>query len=142
MNKWAKYLIVAFAWTIILAVLEWIGVTVGFWKYSLEIEVLGVWSFLVYYPLVLIAGYIMSVIIDVEITEETHWFHDGFITFSLGSILAMAMQVGRMFDILGYQSGWNAACCWILQIAQIVLLRGLLGKVYFWKLKGSKGRPK
>ncbi len=138
MNRWVKYLIAAFAWTVILAGIEWIGVTAGFWKYRVEIEALGIWSFLVYYPLVLIAGYVLSVIIDVEITRESHWFHDGLITFSLGSVLAMAMQVGRLFDILGYQSGWNAACCWILQTAQIVLLRALLGKLYFWKLKGSE----
>jgi hypothetical protein len=138
MNKWLKYFIVAIIWTAILAFLEWIGVTSGHWKYTLEIESLGVWSFLVYYPLVFVAGYAMSAIVDAEITKETHWFHDGLITFSLGSIMAMSMQVSRMLDIFGYQGNWNAVCCWILQTSQIVILQVLMGRIYFSKLWRQK----
>ena len=134
MNKWVRYLFVALVWTVILAFLEWTGVATGQWKYTLEIEPLGVWSFLVYYPLVYVAGYVMSAIIEVEITRESHWFHDGFTTFSLGSIMAMSMQVSRYLNIFGYQSDWNVVCCWILQTSQIVLLQCLLGRIYFSKL--------
>ncbi|MEW5944599.1 MAG: hypothetical protein AB1742_00215 [bacterium] len=139
-NRWIRYLFAALVWTGILASLEWLGVTTGQWKYALEIETLGAWSFLVYYPLVIIAGYVMCPVIEAEITRESHWFHDGFITFSLGSIMAMAMQVSRHLNIFGYEKNWNVICCWVLQTSQIILLQCLLGRIYPGKLWRRKSR--
>jgi len=137
MNRWLRYLIVASVWTVILAFLEYAGVALEHWKYTVEIEGMGLWSFLVYYPIVWVASYVLCPIIESEITPDTHWFHDGFVTFSLGSIMAMSMQVSRVLDIFGYQGNWNAVNCWILQTAQIIVLQGLLGRLY-WKLGRTK----